>query len=240
MSSPAAFYMERQCNEWMKLGMQGVTVVVASGDAGVGENGNCIGPNFDIFTPYYISTCPYVLSVGATELNTPSGQKPQPNQHLAERATTQFGSGGGFSNVFAQPSYQKTAVSKYLSGSLPFSSYSQFFNESNTGNITSGVFNKLGRGYPDVSAVGERILITANGQWQVVAGTSAATPIWAGILNLINEARRASGKATLGFVNPTLYANPQVFNDITVGSNAGCDIAGFPAAAGWDPATGLG
>jgi tripeptidyl-peptidase I len=36
------------------------------------------------------------------------------------------------------------------------------------------------------------------------------------------------------------YANPQVFNDITVGSNPGCLSGGFPAAVGWDPVTGLG
>jgi tripeptidyl-peptidase I len=233
--------MERQCNEWMKLGLQGVTVLVASGDVGVGENGNCQGKNFDIFTPGYTSNCPYVLAVGATELNTPAGQSPQPNQHLAEQAASTFGSGGGFSNVFARPSYQDAAVNSYLSSvTLPFTGYSQFVNESQFGNITSGVFNTLGRGIPDVSAVGERILLAANGQWQVVAGTSASTPLWAGMLTLINEARIAAGKSTLGFINPTLYANPQVFNDITVGSNAGCDIAGFPAAPGWDPATGLG
>jgi tripeptidyl-peptidase I len=248
-----AFYMERQCNEWMKLGMQGVTVVVASGDHGVGDSGNCNGNNYDIFVPYYIASCPYVLAVGATQLVTPAGQKPAPNQHLAERAAQWYleppfggdliptGSGSGFSNVFAQPSYQKTAVTKYFSEvSLPFASYSQFVNQSNFQNITSGVYNKLGRAYPDVSAVGTNILITANGAWETVNGTSAATPLWAGILTLINEARLAAGKSTLGFINPTLYSNPQVFNDITVGNSVGCNTNGFPAAAGWDPATGLG
>jgi tripeptidyl-peptidase-1 len=204
-----AFYMERQCNEWMKLGLQGVTVVVASGDQGVGENGNCQGPSFDIFTPYYISTCPYVLSVGATELNTPPGQKPIAGQKLSERATTGFGSGGGFSNVFPQPSYQSAAVQKYFSTvSLPFAGYSQTVNETQFDNITSGVYHTGGRGYPDVSCVGERILITDAGSWTVVAGTSAATPIWAAIITLINEARLAAGKATVGFINPILVGWP--------------------------------
>lgn len=202
-----AFYMKRQCNEWMKLGLQGVTVVVASGDAGVGEEYNCVGPNYDIFTPYYISTCPYVLSVGATELNTPAGQQPKPGQKLSERATTVFGSGGGFSNVFSQPSYQAAAVQKYFNTvRLPFTGYTQEVNETQFDNITSGVYRIGGRGYPDVSAVGERILITRDGSWELVNGTSASTPIWAGIITLINEARLAAGKAAVGFINPFLVS----------------------------------
>merc|ERR1711865_772799 len=30
------------------------------------------------------------------------------------------------------------------------------------------------------------------------------------------------------------------FNDVTKGSNPGCDTQGFPAAKGWDPVTGWG
>lgn len=36
------------------------------------------------------------------------------------------------------------------------------------------------------------------------------------------------------------YQHPEAFNDITVGSNPGCNSTGFPAAKGWDPVTGLG
>lgn len=32
-----------------------------------------------------------------------------------------------------------------------------------------------------------------------------------------------------------LYAHPEVFTDITKGSNPGCGTLGFPAAKGWDP-----
>lgn len=41
-------------------------------------------------------------------------------------------------------------------------------------------------------------------------------------------------------MNPVLYAHPEVLNDITNGTNAGCDTNGFAAISGWDPATGLG
>jgi len=194
----------------MKLGLQGVTVVVASGDAGVGTDFNCAGSNFDIFAPYYISTCPYVLSVGATELDLPQGQKPKPNQKLFERVTTNFSSGGGFSNVFNRPSYQSAAVQKYFDTvKLPYSGYKQPVNGSDFSNITSGVYHLGGRGYPDVTAVGQWFPITYAGSWVVVSGTSASAPVWASIITLINEARLAAGKPTVGFINPTLVS-PQV------------------------------
>jgi tripeptidyl-peptidase-1 len=56
----------------------------------------------------------------------------------------------------------------------------------------------------------------------------------------INEERLAAGKSTVGFVNPVLYANPGILNDVTKGSNPGCGTDGFSAVSGWDPATGLG
>lgn len=51
------YYEKRQCNEWMKLGLQGVSVFVSSGDYGVaaypGDNGRpngCLGKG-NIFAP---------------------------------------------------------------------------------------------------------------------------------------------------------------------------------------------
>jgi tripeptidyl-peptidase I len=68
-------YQICQCNEFMKLALQGVTIVAASGDDGVADNNNatCLGPNRNAFVPNYPS-CPYVTLVGATEL--PSGSSP--------------------------------------------------------------------------------------------------------------------------------------------------------------------
>ena len=59
-----------------------------------------------------------------------------------------------------------------------------------------------------------------------------------------NELRFAAGKPALGFLNPLFYQNPAAFNDVTSGVNCGTGGCGkghgFPAVAGWDPATGLG
>ena len=74
----------------------------------------------------------------------------------------------------------------------------------------------------------------------MTGGTSAATPIFASIVNLINEERIKVKKGPVGFINPVLYANPGMLNDIKNGSNPGCGTDGFAAVEGWDPVTGLG
>lgn len=101
-------------------------------------------------------------------------------------------------------------------------------------------FNKSGRAFPDVSAIGLNVSVVLGGGVQVAGGTSASTPIIASIVTLLNEARIAQGKGPIGFLNPILYANPQAFNDITEGKNPGCGTEGFQAQPGWDPVTGLG
>ncbi len=55
---------------------------------------------------------------------------------------------------------------------------------------------------------------------------------WLIVLVQINEERTACGKGPIGFVNPVLYANPGVLNDIVNGTNLGCDSNGFQAVPG--------
>ncbi|CAD6569007.1 MAG: Tripeptidyl-peptidase sed1 [Alectoria sarmentosa] len=235
-----ASYQERQCNEFMKLGMQGISLVVASGDSGVaGPAGDdntdgCLGPAGTIFSPDFPATCPYLTTAGATFL--PPGGDVTKDQEVA---VTRFASGGGFSNIYAIPSYQASAVSTYFStAGTQYPYYSSTNNNSFGAN--GGIYNINGRGYPDVSAIGDNVVIFNEGAPTLIGGTSAAAPTFASILNRINEERIAVGKTTIGFVNPTLYSNPQVLHDITNGSNPGCGTNGFAVAKGWDPVTGLG
>ncbi|KAI8628143.1 subtilisin-like protein [Xylariaceae sp. FL1651] len=240
------FYMLRQCSEWMKLTLQGTTVVISSGDAGVGDNGGCPtkADGSEVFYPDYASTCPYVLSVGSTEWDRYSNStKEAPYEKLNEVATARFPSGGGFSNVFPQPRWQSAAVNKYVDTvgkTLPFTSYSQFAPNGDFSKIKSGVYNRLGRAYPDVAAVGDRQVVLGGGDWYLVGGTSLSAPVWGAVLTLINEERLKAKKPTLGFIHPILYAHPEVFTDVTSGTNAGCDTVGFKASPGWDPVSGLG
>lgn len=50
--------------------------------------------------------------------------------------------------------------------------------------------------------------------------------IFSGIIGLLNAELLAAGKPVLGFLNPWMYANPSMFNDITTGSNPGCNTNG--------------
>lgn len=55
-------------------------------------------------------------------------------------------------------------------------------------------------------------------------GTSAASPVTASIIALLNDARLRSGKPTLGFLNPLIYFYAyQGFTDITAGQTDGCN-----------------
>lgn len=80
-----------------------------------------------------------------------------------------------------------------------------------------------------------------------VSGTSASTPVVAGLFSLVNSQRLEIGKPPLGLVNPALYAGYDQFtNDITSGTNKcpsdslACCSEGFFATPGWDPVTGIG
>lgn len=48
-------------------------------------------------------------------------------------------------------------------------------------------------------------------------GTSASTPIFSSVITRINEERLNVGKKPIGFLNPSLYANPSMLNDVTNG-----------------------
>lgn len=249
-------YQKRQCNEYLKLGLQGVSVLFASGDAGVGNypapfsaDGptGCLGPQGTIFNPTWPNNCPWITNVGATKVY-PGHTVFEPESAVYDPAghpyAVDYSSGGGFSNIYSVPDYQKQAVQTYFGEhNPPYPYYSTIVN--NTDLIGSlgadgGIYNRLGRGIPDVAANGDNIALYNAGQFQLSGGTSASTPIFASVVNRLNEERLSAGKSPIGFLNPVLYKNPEVLNDITNGTNPGCGTVGFSAVKGWDPVTGLG
>ncbi|KAF7183919.1 hypothetical protein CNMCM7691_004341 [Aspergillus felis] len=258
MNSEAAFppgYLRRQCLEFLKLGLMGVTVVVASGDWGTesGLHNTCINPDTGAdnattgyFNPSWPASCPWVTAVGGTQpffshLNStghattgPSRGK-QPQNSSLETAfnihiqNTTASSGGGFSNIEKVPIYQTHAVSwyKHLDRAHLISVQDRF--------------SPVGRGYPDVALLAYRYLVVSGGTLQYVHGTSASAPVFASMISLINNDRLHAGKAPVGFVNPALYSHPEVLNDVTTGFNTGCGVeVAFQSVKGWDPVTGLG
>ncbi|KAK2462489.1 hypothetical protein APHAL10511_005459 [Amanita phalloides] len=176
-----------------------------------GVSGSRLDNTCTTFVPTFPASCPYITAVGAT-----GGYPTEAGANL---------SAGGFSNYFDRPSYQDNAVSGYL-------------NE--IGSLYNGLYNTSGRGYPDVGAQGENILIVMNQTQTLVEGTSASAPIFASVIVLLNDLLFASSGKVLGFLNPWIYANPGVFNDIVSGSNPGCGTTGFPDKSGWDAVVGQG
>ncbi|KAI0824504.1 subtilisin-like protein [Trametes gibbosa] len=223
-------YEQRQCAEYGKLSLTGVTFVYSSGDAGVGgrqnvcldEDGNQVQGG-KIFSPTFPGGCPYVTTVGATQV-VPGHKVTDPESAVFQR----FPSGGGFSNVFPRALFQKDAVANYLEKFPP--------------GYAPNIFNASGRAFPDVSANGLNYSVVLDGEFRLVSGTSASAPTFAAILSAVNDARLAIGKRPVGWINPTIYSQAfhGAFNDITNGSNPNCGTQGFLAQPGWDPVTGLG
>jgi subtilase family serine protease len=61
-----------------------------------------------------------------------------------------------------------------------------------------------------VSAFGQNVQVVASGKVSAVSGTSCSAPIFAGLVASINDELLRAGRPPLGFLNPWLYANPQV------------------------------
>jgi len=112
----------------------------------------------------------------------------------------------------------------------------------NIGAKNKGLFNTKGRAYPDIAAQAENFQIVVGGNTTSIAGTSCSAPTASGVFALLNDYLISNGKPPLGFLNPLIYASTSAsaFNDITSGSNPGCNTQGFSAARGWDPVTGVG
>ncbi len=95
-----------------------------------------------------------------------------------------FSSSGGFSNYFPQPEYQKAAVEQYFDRhSPPYPYYSEFQVDFNT---TTGLYNRIGRAYPDVASNGAYMPTFVNGELNQFFGTSLAAPTFASILTLVS------------------------------------------------------
>jgi kumamolisin len=118
--------------------------------------------------------------------------------------------GGGVSVHFGLPGYQAGA------------------------GVPVGPGGQPGRGVPDVAGDADPLTgyaVRVDGKDEVIGGTSAVAPLWAGLTLLANQLNGAAA----GAPHDRFYANPSAFRDITAGDNNG-----YQAGPGWDPCTGLG
>jgi uncharacterized protein (TIGR03437 family) len=119
--------------------------------------------------------------------------------------------------------------------------------------IGPGVSSTKDRAVPDIalaaSVTSDSYVTITGGQVQPVGGTSAATPVFAGMVALLNQHEASNGE---GNINPNLYRLAQTngFHDIVSGNNiVPCVVGtpncvngflGYPAGPGYDLVTGLG
>ena len=214
------FYDPNVYDALQQLAVQGQALFVASGDYGSYNETTGAGA----FPP---ADHPLVTSVGGTELQTSGPGGSWTGETTWNWVGTVYKSGGGYSpwgadSQFVLPWWQKGI------------------------DFTASHGSTSTRNAPDVAMVADNISVFFNGDWTWFAGTSAAAPLWAGFMALVNEQAAANGRPPIGFANPRLYEvgkGPQystAFHDITTGNNFNSTnpseysaVIGYDLASGW-------
>lgn len=206
-------------NIFKQMAAQGQSFFSASGDSDAFVTGQVDNASLGD-TP---SSNPYITIVGGTTLSTASAGGAWSLEKVWNTGNDS-GSSGGISSHYSLPTWQNGLDMSANLGSTKF------------------------RNIPDVAMAADNIFVRyGNGGSGTFAGTSCAAPLWAGVAALMNEQASASGRPSVGFVNPALYALGKssqyatAFHDITVGNNTSTTSPNaFPAVAGYDLCTGWG
>jgi hypothetical protein len=163
---------------------------------------------------------PYATIVGGTDLTTTGDG----GSWVSETAWS--GSGGGISG-YGIPDWQLGVATTANQGSASY------------------------RNFPDVAMLANPTIwwYFKDGIGSTVGGTSAASPLWAGFMALVNQQAAVSGHPPAGFVNPAIYALGKglraaytaCFHDLTSGSTFNSQNPNrFSAEVGYDLCTGWG
>lgn len=183
---------------------QGVTVVCSSGDYG-SRDGLTDGRAHVV----YPAASAWALGVGGTSWPKEAGPA---FEKVWNNAPKPGATGGGVSDLTDLPDWQKDA------GVPP--------------SINDG---QVRRGVPDVAAVADQATgyrIVVGGKWWMAGGTSAAAPLWAGLVARLHGALGAP----CGLLNPLLYgAARAALRPITEGGNGD-----YEATKGYSACTGQG
>ena len=241
--TPAAEALQIQAAA-VKANAMGITWIAASGDSGAA---GC-DPSGSPFASYGLAvnvpaSVPEITAVGGTQFN-------EGTQNYT--GSVNGASGGSAVSYIPEIAWNDTILPDYAEVGAALAA---------TGGGVSTIYTKPSwqvgpgvpadgqRDVPDVALAGandhDPYNIIAAGAVVQVGGTSAATPVFAGMLALLNQDLKSSG---VGNINATLYqlavSSPAMFHDIVNNNNivpcgSGCDL-GYNAGIGYDPTTGLG
>jgi len=191
-------------------GERGITVLAAVGDRGAAAGAN--GGGGVVFP----ASSPWVLAVGGTVLKAANGRIV--SEVPWAEANALWGTQAGVSDKIPLPSWQSAIAT------------------------SSGVKSGTGRRIPDVVASADPsggIGIVVHGSVQVIGGTSASVPVWAGLIALINQGLGYR----VGYFNPQLYQEigpAKVLRPIVPAANVAPGTSGHSTVPGWTAATGWG
>jgi kumamolisin len=192
----------------------GTTFVSAAGNHGPA---GCY-PATETAAPHYPASSPWVLAIGGTTLS-PGDDTPS---EVVWNDGSAWAGGGGVSERHERPSWQ------------------------------DALLDADGRGYPDLalladSATGYAVSYCPSPDecgWTALGGTSAATPLAAGALTLVNQARQERGLGRVGLIAPTLYSaagsGVAIVRDVTETDNRLFGLDCCDATVGLDQASGWG
>jgi hypothetical protein len=118
-------------------------------------------------------------------------------------------------------------------------------------NMTTNLGSVSYRNYPDVAMPADNIFTVYKNGTVIggTGGTSAASPLWAGFMALVNQQAASLGKPAVGFINPAIYAigkgsrttYTNCFHDVTSGNTFnGHNALKYAAYPGYDLCTGWG
>ena len=233
----------RLSNYFRLLAAAGITVAAATGDWGASWE---FGDPPEALWP---ASSPHVLAVGGTALEATTANGGAPSEIACSAANGNvITTGGGYSPFELRPAYQASVVGAY-----------------DNARVTNATLRRIvstQRAVPDVAAMATSLYVVIAGTGNVMFGTSAACPLFAAIVALLNDARLARGFAPLRATHEFLYeAHANLtgaggfggvpFVDPRRGDNCAGEMGGwtgnyptfrqcFSAAPGWDAVTGLG
>jgi kumamolisin len=213
-----------QVNEALQeAALLGITVCVASGDDGSSDAITDGHAHAD-----FPGSSPFVVCVGGTTIPKKGVAGADIVWKEGEGLRTENGgsTGGGVSAIFPRPAWQAAIGIKSV----------------NPGAIA-------GRVVPDIAMNADwnasPYLLVVDGQPQGNGGTSAAAPLFASLVALMNQ-QRGAGKR-VGYLTPVLYqahagstVGGTACNDVTSGNNKTDKLGGYHAGKGFDATSGWG